>query len=125
MDFERIMLSLLTQEEYKHAGELKGSSGKGASYEEGFIAGLKHCRENLLPLATQCQHKTLTDGHCRHCGMICDEEKHAADGCTCREDVVRFDRDHVMENWVCIQCGAIEEDLDFDKGCKGKSSRTV
>ncbi len=38
---------LLDIEIAKHDTELRGSSGKGKDYEDGFVAGLKHAKENL------------------------------------------------------------------------------
>lgn len=41
---------VLTQEIEAHTGRLAGTSGKGPDFESGFIAALKHVRDNILPL---------------------------------------------------------------------------
>lgn len=41
---------VLTQEIEAHSGRLAGTSGKGPDFEAGFVAALKHVRDNIVPL---------------------------------------------------------------------------
>lgn len=46
----KTIAKIVAQEEMKHSTELRGASGKSQEWEDGFVAGLRYVRENLLTL---------------------------------------------------------------------------
>ena len=62
---------------------------------------------------------------------FCEQHQCRLDTCIKKHEVIKKQLDkelkihqvkfhHMMENWICVRCGMIEDDFNYDKGCKGK-----